>query len=73
MVLLNATDVKEVCSSYKLDSASRVLMILVMQATGNQLYFQDWKLSADMQYVLLKTDHRKVSPTCESSAASLSL
>ncbi|KAH8081110.1 dipeptidyl-peptidase [Filobasidium floriforme] len=32
----------------------------VREATGNQLMFQDWRLSADMRYVALKTDHRKL-------------
>lgn len=31
----------------------------VIDADGNQLYFQDWRLSADMKYILLKRDYRK--------------
>jgi hypothetical protein len=36
-------------------------MLATPQASGGQLHFQDWRLSADMQYVVLKTDHKKVS------------
>lgn len=31
----------------------------VVDADGNQLWFQDWRLSADMKYILLKRDYRK--------------
>jgi hypothetical protein len=33
------------------------------QESGKPLYIQEWKLSDDLKYLLVKTDYRKVSST----------
>jgi hypothetical protein len=35
--------------------------ILPFQESGNPLYIEEWKLSDDLKYLLVKTDYRKVS------------
>ena len=61
--LLNTNDIVDVSSAHLF---RRLSLICFLQEHGNKLGVASWQLSADMKFILIKTDYMKV-PSASSS------
>lgn len=59
--LISTLDVKDVSNSIHGTDSRR--FSIYPQESGKPLFIQEWKLSDDLKYLLVKTDYRKVSST----------